>query len=642
MSEPDLWSAALACAVVAGDVTASGIARYARIHAAEAESVLAAARAAGVLDPDGGVPEVERGRLLGRLGSERVAEIHLAAARHWFAAGPDHLTTALGHARAAGTLMPLEELVAMADQGGRLSLGLGDPDTARDLLTLAADFDTSADHRAMALRLLDLARAFDLVGDVAGAREQLTRAAALAELVGDGHLVARAAVAHAVPADWYAGDARTVSLLQRAEAMDLDADDRVAVMAARALAEIRIPLVPDAPFQVAWVTRPEIAQDLAETALRKSEACRDDVQLLAMIAWRSTHRAPEHLAQRRDLATTALDLAQQLREPAHQLQAAVWLAVDALESGDRPLYDRAVGVARWVAHSTRNPRLEWQALTLAAGAAFLDGEEAAAAGLSAAAEVTGRGIDHPGAHGAALLFLGQGLATRLDPDECRTITRDDDNPALANAQGRAVYALFLAGLGASDDALRHARIAFRQLDPEASYLLLATRLAAVAEAVGDTHLAEDLIAVLSPWADHVAVDSNAWWCDGPVDLWLAALHLTLGDPEAARHHLERGEPVARVLDDVRSLARAERLRAALATEAPQLVDVDLTARERDVLRLIMAGYTNPQIATRLSFSLSTIRNDTTVIYRKLGVASRAAAVTEAFARGFVTDARPTG
>ena len=59
MPEPDLWSAALACAVVAGDVTASGIARYARIHAAEAESVLAAARAAGVLDPDGGVPEVE-------------------------------------------------------------------------------------------------------------------------------------------------------------------------------------------------------------------------------------------------------------------------------------------------------------------------------------------------------------------------------------------------------------------------------------------------------------------------------------------------------------------------------------------------------------------------------------------------------
>ena len=61
----------------------------------------------------------------------------------------------------------------------------------------------------------------------------------------------------------------------------------------------------------------------------------------------------------------------------------------------------------------------------------------------------------------------------------------------------------------------------------------------------------------------------------------------------------------------------------------------LTDRELAVLRGIVAGKTNPAIAVDLAFSLSTIRNDTTEIFRKLGVTKRRDAAAKAVAVGLV-------
>jgi DNA-binding CsgD family transcriptional regulator len=60
--------------------------------------------------------------------------------------------------------------------------------------------------------------------------------------------------------------------------------------------------------------------------------------------------------------------------------------------------------------------------------------------------------------------------------------------------------------------------------------------------------------------------------------------------------------------------------------APQL-----TARHWDLLHLVAAGHTNAQIARRLGISEGTVRTHLEHIYRLLGVSSRAAAVTRAFA-----------
>jgi DNA-binding CsgD family transcriptional regulator len=56
----------------------------------------------------------------------------------------------------------------------------------------------------------------------------------------------------------------------------------------------------------------------------------------------------------------------------------------------------------------------------------------------------------------------------------------------------------------------------------------------------------------------------------------------------------------------------------------------LTPRQNDLLRLLAAGHTNTQIARRLGISESTVRTHLEHIYDKLGVSSRAAAVTRAF------------
>jgi DNA-binding CsgD family transcriptional regulator len=56
----------------------------------------------------------------------------------------------------------------------------------------------------------------------------------------------------------------------------------------------------------------------------------------------------------------------------------------------------------------------------------------------------------------------------------------------------------------------------------------------------------------------------------------------------------------------------------------------LTPRQKDLLHLLAAGYTNAQIARRLGLSEGTVRTHLENIYGRLNVSSRTAAVTRAF------------
>lgn len=66
----------------------------------------------------------------------------------------------------------------------------------------------------------------------------------------------------------------------------------------------------------------------------------------------------------------------------------------------------------------------------------------------------------------------------------------------------------------------------------------------------------------------------------------------------------------------------------------------LTAREREVLVLLVEGCPNPEIAGRLAMSVNTVRNHNQAILRKLGVNSRLEAVAEAVRRGLVPPPGP--
>jgi DNA-binding CsgD family transcriptional regulator len=634
-SDDNDWQQLVAIGLVAGDTSAGGIARFAGVHVAEAEAAIAAAQMVGVLREDGTVDNAMRARAVADLPLERVAEIHAAAARHYFAAGPDRLIDAVDHARAAGALLPLEELVDMADHGGRMALSLGDYATAQQLLALAAEFDAAGSHATRGARLCDLAAATHGLGQVEGARRHLAEAVQLAELAGDGPLAARAAVAYSLPVDWDHGNAKAAGLLQRAENLSLTDQARVEVHAGRAIVEMRIPVNDKAGQQVAWITRPNVAQPLAEAALADSKDAAPEVRLLALLAWRATHSSPAFLAQRREVATEALATAQRLRDPSMQVESAVRLAVDAVESGDRPLFDEALAVARWVSERDGNPRLKWRALTLSVGAAHLDRDMALAEDLLARAREISVPLDLPGSLAAELVFAGQAAIKQDDDLVLGSFLFDDSSPLASSAVARAGAAYAAARLDQPDRAVEHVRRALQLVDMESTYLGVVSVLAETAVQLGSTELVTELADLLTPWAEHVAVDSNAWWCVGPVALRLAELHQHLGDQAEARRYLDLATPVATALNDAHSIDRCGDLAARLQPRVTAAEAEGLTPRELDVLRLIAAGATNPQIATELAYSLSTIRTDTVSIYKKLGVGGRTEAVSYAVREGLV-------
>ena len=74
-------------------------------------------------------------------------------------------------------------------------------------------------------------------------------------------------------------------------------------------------------------------------------------------------------------------------------------------------------------------------------------------------------------------------------------------------------------------------------------------------------------------------------------------------------------------------------RAAGGTTAGTTLAVDLSARERDVLRLLGHGLSNAEIAARLALSEGTVRNYMTIIFEKLGVEDRTQAALLAARHG---------
>lgn len=71
----------------------------------------------------------------------------------------------------------------------------------------------------------------------------------------------------------------------------------------------------------------------------------------------------------------------------------------------------------------------------------------------------------------------------------------------------------------------------------------------------------------------------------------------------------------------------------------ELEQVDLTERELDVLRLMVTGINNAEIATRLFIATNTVKNHVRSIFRKLDVSTRVEAVVYALDHQLV-DAHP--
>jgi DNA-binding CsgD family transcriptional regulator len=639
--DPISWREILAVGIVGEDLTAAGIARVAGLSIASVEAALRVARAEGVLGP-AGVDPAESVRLVGELSPAVIAHVHATAARFLMSCGPERLEEAIDHARAAWRMSPDEGLLLAADQAASMMLSVGDYRSARTCLEFVNEVTTADAPQLRAQRLCRLAVALDGLGLVREARQRLATAFQIADFEGDAELAVTAAVDYVLPVDWYAGDRRATAQLQRAEQLAETSEQVVLLRAARAMAEMRIPLPPAAEQQVAWVTRPTVAQPLAEDALARSAGLGGRARLMALLGWRSTHRAPEFLAERRAVSAEAFDLAQTLRLPGRMADAAVMLAVDALEAGDRSGCDRAVTVLRWMAEVDGNPRISWHAHTVAAGVAIVEGDLVTAERHRVTARELGVAVGIPGWFGAELLLFSQELMSRDDPAEIGPCLPDDSDTALLNTLGKLIVGLGHARVGDHSRGEGLLRRGMRQIDRESSWLLCHTRAAELAMSVGAGEVVGEVWAALEPWHAHVAVDSQAWVVDGPVSGWLALLAEFRGDVAACRRYLLEAMPVARRMGDVRSVARLEALsaRTGIALGAGAGTEDDLSTRELVVLQRVVDGWSNPQIAESLAFSRSTIRNELSVIYRKLGVSSRLEAAEYAVRMGLCRP--PTG
>ena len=106
----------------------------------------------------------------------------------------------------------------------------------------------------------------------------------------------------------------------------------------------------------------------------------------------------------------------------------------------------------------------------------------------------------------------------------------------------------------------------------------------------------------------------------------------------AKAYLLKDTSPQELLDTIRAVhAGQTRIPPDVAAKlAERMTGPELTHRELDVLRLLMAGKSNKQIAAALFISEGTVKTHVNNILGKLGVSDRTQAVTTALKRGLVS------
>lgn len=135
-------------------------------------------------------------------------------------------------------------------------------------------------------------------------------------------------------------------------------------------------------------------------------------------------------------------------------------------------------------------------------------------------------------------------------------------------------------------------------------------------------------AIRSSWPDARVIVLTTY--DGDEDIYQALL-------AGAMAYLLKDASRAELLEAIEAVHRGEkRIPAEVGARlAGRVAGQDLTPRELEVLRAIVDGRSNKEIAHALSLSEGTVKFHVNNILAKLGVNDRTQAATEALRRGFV-------
>jgi DNA-binding CsgD family transcriptional regulator/tetratricopeptide (TPR) repeat protein len=540
--------------------------------------------------------------------------------------------------------------------------------------------------------LLKLGDAQARAGDLAQARETFRRAAAAArrfardEDPGEGGaLLARAALGLGGRFVWAwaaMGDDRPVELLEEALAALGPAQES---LRARLLARLStaIPRGNDT-----FVRRGELSAEAVALARRVGDR---EALAYALDARFSAVWPLQNLDEQQELADEIVRLARETGDQERELQGHHWRFIVSMERGDGAAADAAVDAQARLAAELRQPAQRWYTAVVRGTRAVFDGRfEQGERLIREALLLGGPALGEQAAHMATRQTFGlrrqQGRLHEVEPQIRQLAVRLPTFPAM--------LALVYAELGREADARelfqQAAADRFARLPRLGGRLYHACLLAEVCARLGDREHADGLYELLTPFAGRCAVGGPAD-CIGAVARSLGLLAATMGQWETATQHFEAalalnarmgGRPwVAQtrhdyaammlqpaysgpgdrsqafaLLDDALAdacelgmaglVARAERLRGGsrgalrTATSVHQMphpqADLDLperlTPRELDVLRLIVAGRSNQQIADDLVLSVRTVERHIAGIYGKLGASGKAArAVATAYA-----------
>ncbi len=298
-----------------------------------------------------------------------------------------------------------------------------------------------------------------------------------------------------------------------------------------------------------WSPEAERALMLSEEALTIARRLGDPAALAYALDSRHVVLwGPDHLDECRALADEMLQLGRELGDPDIQLEALAWLITDALERDPIEVVDEFIAEHARIAAELRQPYHLWYTEVTRAMRAHLDGRFDEAAELCEKAYAYGR-QSHTA--NALQVYFVQTLFLRLDLGTVDELIEQLQDYVVASplAAWRAGLALGLAGLERREEALeqvaRFAEGGVGAVRRDCVWMASMTFVGLTVAHLDDATYADELYALLLPFADRNCVVGGAVLCLGPVSAVLGMLARTGGRPDAALAHfadaLERSD-----------------------------------------------------------------------------------------------------
>ncbi len=298
-----------------------------------------------------------------------------------------------------------------------------------------------------------------------------------------------------------------------------------------------------------WSPEAERALMLSEEALTIARRLGDPAALAYALDSRHVVLwGPDHLDECRALADEMLQLGRELGDPDIQLEALAWLITDALERDPIEVVDEFIAEHARIAAELRQPYHLWYTEVTRAMRAHLDGRFDEAAELCEKAYAYGR-QSHTA--NALQVYFVQTLFLRLDLGTVDELIEQLQEYVVASplAAWRAGLALGLAGLERREEALeqvaRFAEGGVGAVRRDCVWMASMTFVGLTVAHLDDATYADELYALLLPFADRNCVVGGAVLCLGPVSAVLGMLARTGGRPDAALAHfadaLERSD-----------------------------------------------------------------------------------------------------